>query len=63
MFILLFLVCEDKLPFDTAFPDLLPSQIRNKWAVVVTQLAERSLQIPEDPGLNPVIGNFYLTFI
>ena len=28
-------------------------------AVVVTQLAERSLPIPEDPGSNPVIGNFY----
>ena len=29
------------------------------WAVVVAQLAERSLPIPEDPGSNPVIGNFY----
>ena len=29
------------------------------WEVVVAQLAERSLTIPEDPGLNPVIGNFY----
>ena len=28
--------------------------------VVVAQLAERSLTIPEDPGSNPVIGNFYL---
>ena len=28
--------------------------------VVVAQLAERSLMIPEDPGSNPVIGNFYL---
>ena len=27
--------------------------------VVVAQLAERSLTIPEDPGSNPVIGNFY----
>jgi len=26
----------------------------------VAQLAERSLMIPEDPGSNPVIGNFYL---
>ena len=32
----------------------------NLWEVVVAQLAERSLMIPEDPGLNPVIGNFYL---
>ena len=29
------------------------------WAVVVAQLAERSLPKPEDPGSNPVIGNFY----
>ena len=29
------------------------------WAVVVAQLAARSLPIPEDPGSNPVIGNFY----
>ena len=28
-------------------------------AVVVAQLAERSLLIPEDPGSNPVIGNFH----
>ena len=28
--------------------------------VVVAQLAERSPTIPEDPGSNPVIGNFYL---
>ena len=28
-------------------------------AVVVVQLAERLLPIPEDPGSNPVIGNFY----
>ena len=27
--------------------------------VVVAQLAEQSLMIPEDPGSNPVIGNFY----
>ena len=30
-----------------------------QWAVVVAQLAERLLPIPEDPGSNPVIGNFY----
>ena len=29
------------------------------WEVVVAQLAERSLPIPEDLGSNPVIGNFY----
>ena len=29
-------------------------------AVVVAQLAERLLPIPEDPGSNPVIGNFYM---
>ena len=28
-------------------------------AVVVAQLAARLLPIPEDPGSNPVIGNFY----
>ena len=28
------------------------------WEVVVAQLAERLLPIPEDPGSNPVIGNF-----
>ena len=32
------------------------------WEVVVAQLAERSLTIPEDPGSNPVIGSFYWTF-
>ena len=26
----------------------------------MAQLAERSPMIQEDPGLNPVIGNFYL---
>ena len=30
------------------------------WEVVVAQLAERLLMILEDPGSNPVIGNFYL---
>ena len=33
------------------------------WEVVVAQLAERSLMIPVDPGSNPIIGNFYWTFI
>ena len=28
-------------------------------AVVVAQLAERSLPVPEDPGSNPVFCNFY----
>ena len=28
-------------------------------AVVVAHLTARSLPIPEDPGSNPVIGNFY----
>jgi len=28
-------------------------------AMFVAQLAERLLPIPEDLGLNPVIGNFY----
>ena len=32
-------------------------------AVVVAQLAERLLPISEDPGSNPVIGNFYWTLI
>ena len=32
-------------------------------AVVVAQLAARSLLIPEDPGSNPFTGNFYLTII
>ena len=32
----------------------------NLSAVVVAQLADRSLPIPEDPGSNPVIGNIYL---
>ena len=31
--------------------------------VLVAQLAERSLTIPEDLGSIPVIGNFYWTFI
>ena len=34
--------------------------VDKEWGeVVVAQLAERSLAIPEDPGSNPVIGNFY----
>ena len=36
------------------------------WAVVVAQLTEQPLPTPENPGSNPVIGNFdwtYLLFI
>ena len=33
------------------------------WEVVVAQLAEQLLTIPEDPGSIPVSGNFYWTFI
>ena len=33
------------------------------WSLVVAQLTAWSLPVPEDPGLNPVIGNFYLTII
>ena len=29
------------------------------WAVVVAQLTALSLPFPEDPGSNPVVGNFY----
>ena len=32
---------------------------QNSRAVVVAQLAERSLPISDDPGSNPAIGNFY----
>ena len=28
-------------------------------AVVVAQMSERSLPMPEDPGSNPAIGKFY----
>ena len=35
------------------------AQVLGYWAVVVVQLADRSLPIPEDLGSNPVIGNFY----
>ena len=31
--------------------------------VVVVQLAEWSLPIPEDPGSNQAIGNFYSTYL
>ena len=31
--------------------------------MVVAQLAEWLLPIPEDPGSNPVIGNFYWTYL
>jgi len=31
--------------------------------VVVAQLIAWSLPIPEDPGSNPVIGNFYETYL
>ena len=34
-------------------------RLTHRWEVVVAQLAERSLTIPEDPGSIPVIGNFY----
>ena len=30
--------------------------------MVVAQLTEQSLPIPEDPGSNPFIGNFYELF-
>ena len=30
-----------------------------KMVVIVAQLAAWSLLIPEDPGSNPAIGNFY----
>ena len=33
------------------------------YAVIMVQLAERMLLIPEDPGSNPIIGNFYWTYI
>ena len=33
------------------------------WTVVVAQLAERSLPIPEDLGSNPAIGNFCRTYL
>ena len=32
-------------------------------AVVVAQLTAQSISIQEDPGSNPVIGNFYLTYL
>ena len=32
-------------------------------AVVVAQLMARLLPIPEDPGSNPVIDNFYWTYL
>ena len=32
-------------------------------AVVVTQLTQRSLPVPDDPGSNPLIGNFHLTYL
>ena len=35
----------------------------NTWVVVVAQLAERSLPIPEVRGSNPDNGKFYRTFI
>ena len=33
------------------------------WEVVVAQLVERSLSIPEVRGSNPVIGKIYWTFV
>ena len=39
-----------------------PNTVRNVYgAVVVAQLTERLLPIPEHPGSNPVIGNFNWT--
>ena len=40
-------------------PKIVPIGTIPIGAVVVAQLAARSLPIPEDPGSNPVIGNFY----
>ena len=43
------------------FRQIMPlDDARSSWEVVVAQLAERSPTISEDPGSNPVIGNFYL---
>ena len=42
-------------------PDVGATNTVSFWAVVVAQLAERLLPIPEDPGSNPVMGNFYWT--
>ena len=36
------------------------TKVRNIWAVVVTQLVERSLPAPEVRGSNPVIGRIFI---
>ena len=33
--------------------------LEDNWEVVVAQLTEWSFPIPEDPGSNTIIGNFY----
>ena len=39
------------------------TKYKNDGAVVVAQLVERSLPIPEVRGSNPVIGKIYWTFV
>ena len=48
-----------KLAFSTFSSKADKTEKEAKGAVVVAQLAERLLLIPENPGSNPVIGNFY----
>ena len=47
------------IPAHRAEVNAVSAQLLGYWAVVVAQLAEQLLPIPEDPGSNPVIGNFY----
>ena len=42
---------------------LLYVKYAQKWEVVVAQLVERSLSIPEVRGSTPVIGKIYWTFV
>ena len=43
-------------------PDATIPKATTRWVVVVAQLAEWSLPIPEDLRSNPAIGNIYKQF-
>ena len=54
-----FEMTESEAKFFFNFVQTFLSQRKRPREVVVAQLAEQSLTIPEDPGSIPVIGNFY----
>ena len=60
---LLFFLHIFKIIKSSAKVQILEGKGRQNWAVVVAQLVERSLPIPEVRGLNPVIGKNLFIYI